>query len=284
MRFTTYFTASCIYLLISCSNHSTESFNSFKKIIWSDSESLPTSTETTLLKPVDDIIRITDINRPSLEVFQAKGSGLKPAVLIFPGGGYDLLAYNLEGTEIAEWCNNHGITAIIVKYTVPNNREAAFKDGLQALKLTREHASEWKIDPNKIGVMGFSAGAHLSARISSTNYKSTSTSMLKELVRPDFSILIYPAYLESITLINATEDISFINSSPPTFMVQTKDDSSFVDGTITYYNALKKNNPEVTFHLFETGGHGYGLRLDPSQKLSEWPILLKTWFMEKDII
>ena len=284
MRFTTYFTASCIYLLISCSNHSTESFNSFKKIIWSDSESLPTSTETTLLKPVDDIIRITDINRPSLEVFPAKGSGLKPAVLIFPGGGYDLLAYNLEGTEIAEWCNNHGITAIIVKYTVPNNREAAFKDGLQALKLTREHASEWKIDPDKIGVMGFSAGAHLSARISSSNYKSTSTSMLKELVRPDFSILIYPAYLESITLTNATEDIPFLNSSPPTFMVQTKDDSSFVDGTITYYNALKKNNPEVTFRLFETGGHGYGLRLDPSQKLSEWPTLLKSWFMEKGII
>jgi len=212
----------------------------------------------------DSVKRITGIHQATITPFRVTvpPDAVHPAVLIFPGGGYSILAIDKEGTEIAEWLNRYGCSAFVVKYRVPKDREGAFADAQRAVRLVRQDAREWSIDPKRIGVIGFSAGGHLCARLSTDfgriAYKPVDEAD-KQDCRPDFSMLIYPAYLQTKEGKVAPE-LPVSAKVPPTFIVQTKDDKGFVSGTILYDQALKAAGVSSTFHLFETGGHGFGLR------------------------
>ncbi|MEJ2545601.1 MAG: alpha/beta hydrolase [Calditrichaceae bacterium] len=269
-----------------CAEH-TETFEPIAMNIWPTSTEADTSTERPLASRGDSVIRITDITNPSFTVFRANQTkNPTPAVLIFPGGAYKYLAINKEGTDVANWLNSIGITAVLVKYTVPENREAAFRDGQRAIRLVRYHAKEWNIDPNRIGVIGFSAGGHLATRLS-TDFKRNIYKKIDDAdtinCRPDFSILMYPAYLENKELHSLASEIKISQEIPPTFIVQTKDDSSLVGGTILYDQALKDLGVPSIFHLFPEGGHGYGIW--PSEyAVSNWPKLCEKWLIETGII
>jgi acetyl esterase/lipase len=228
----------------------------------------------------DGVKRITDIQQASITPFRlaVPPEAVHPAVLVFPGGGYSILAIDKEGTEVAEWLNRNGFSAFVVKYRVPKNRDGAFADGQRAMRLVRLHAKEWRIDPKRIGVIGFSAGGHLCARLS-TDFDKMAYQAVDEAdklsSRPDFSMLIYPAYLQTKEAKVAPE-LPVSAKVPPTFIVQTKDDKGFVAGTILYDRALKAAGVPSTFHLYETGGHGYGLR-PSANEVSKWPALAETW-------
>ena len=223
-----------------------------------------------------------------MTIFPAPGSpSPKPAILIFPGGAYQYLAYNKEGTALARWLNTNGITGIVVKYTTPGDREAAFRDAQRAIRLVRQHADSWNIDPDRVGVMGFSAGGHLSVRLSnSTGIESYPAIDEADSfsTRPDFSIHIYPAYLDSKEHEGElTGEIRVSSDTPPTFMAQSKNDTSYVAGTIIYDRVLKENGLSSTFYLFEKGGHGFGLHpSDP--EAARWPELCLEWLKEIGIL
>jgi acetyl esterase/lipase len=228
----------------------------------------------------DDNVRcITNVKQPSITAFPGGSTNRpSPAVVICPGGGYGILAINLEGTEVALWLNSIGITAVLLKYRVPDNREGAFMDAQRAVRLVRQHAPEWNIDPRCIGMIGFSAGGHLAARLS-TGYERRAYVEVdaadQQSCRPDFAILIYPAYLadEQGRLVS---DLIVTPQVPPTFVIHTKDDKKFVTGSVVYEQALKAAQVDSEFHLFDTGGHGYGLR--PSTNgVSGWPELCQKW-------
>ncbi len=208
----------------------------------------------------DKVQRITNISRPTLSVFPAQNKNAT-AVIICPGGGYNYVTYNKEGVEVAEWLNSLGITALVLKYRTPQNREGAFQDLQRALSLTRANAKKWKIDGKRIGVIGFSAGGHLAAKASNL-FENRSYSPVdqvdKKNSRPDFVILVYPAYLERDGKI-ATE-LNLKAKIPPTLIVHNEDDKTFIAGSKIYHAALDEAKVQNTFLLYQTGGHGYGLR------------------------
>lgn len=227
----------------------------------------------------DDIVRLTDVNEPSLTVFLAKDTGKpNPAVMICPGGGYGILAWNHEGTEVAEWLNAQGISAFILKYRVPKNRDAAFCDAQRAMGLIRFKAKAYNVDPNRLGIMGFSAGAHLSVR-TSTNFEKRFYEPVDEAdalsSRPDFALIIYPAYLYTEGYKMAPE-LPVTANTPPTFLLQAEDDGPYVDSSLTYFIALKAAKVPVEMHLFPNGGHGYGLR-KKGKATDVWPDLAAAW-------
>jgi acetyl esterase/lipase len=224
------------------------------------------------------VIRITYVADPTLTFYPATGVKNGATVLVFPGGGYRVLAYDLEGTEICQWLNSIGVNAALVKYRVPPLPGAArytapLQDAQRALSLVREHAAEWHLDPNHIGVMGFSAGGHLAALVS--NQASG---------RPNFVILIYPAYLVSDkNHLELAPEITVTHETPITFIVQTEDDL-YADNSLGYYRALKEANVPAELHLFAKGGHGYGLRPDPAKPVTQWPKLAESWLINNGLL
>lgn len=227
----------------------------------------------------DDIVRLTDVNEPSLTVFLAKDTGKpNPAVMICPGGGYGILAWNHEGTEVAAWLNAQGISAFILKYRVPKNRDAAFCDAQRAMGLIRYKAKDFNVDPKRLGIMGFSAGAHLSVR-TSTNFEKRFYVPVDEAdaqsSRPDFALIIYPAYLYTEGYKMAPE-LPVTAKTPPTFLLQAEDDGPYVDSSLTYFIALKAAKVPVEMHLYPDGGHGYGLR-KKGKTTDVWPDLAAAW-------
>jgi acetyl esterase/lipase len=214
------------------------------------------------------VVRLGPVSEPTLTVYPAPSTGApSPAVLVFPGGGYRILALDLEGKEVCSWLNSVGYTAVLVKYRVgpPGGAEQyaePLADAQQAMALVREHAAEWKIDPRHIGSLGFSAGGHLAALLNTTQ------------ARAHFTVLVYPAYL---TDVGAPGSADVASQSTPTFIVQTEDDRSFIDGTLAYYKTLKAAGVPVEIHLFSKGGHGYGLR-PTGEGVAQWPVLVESWF------
>lgn len=230
-----------------------------------------------------NVTRIQKVLCPALEFYPAPGKKVNPAVIVCPGGGYQILAYDKEGTEIAKWLNGIGFTALVLRYTVPNRKDEAFKDVQRAMSLVRLHAKDWNIDPNSVGIIGFSAGGHLAARLS-TNWKERSYKEIdaadKIACRPDFTVLVYPAYLSPMDKIMLPkENIPVDNKTPPAFIVQTLDDRSFVNGAIAYFLALKNVGVNAELHLYPKGGHGYGLRPSPNPD-SKWPDLCADWLSQ----
>lgn len=249
--------------------------------LWPGAVPGKTTAEEESLRPDrgDRITRITNVSAPTLALYKAPDAkSPRPAVMVCPGGGYSILAYNLEGTEIAEWLNSIGYTALVLKYRVPKNRDGALQDAQRALGLIRLRAREWGIDPKRVGVLGFSAGGHLSARLS-THYAQRQYAPVDEAdvlsCRPDFTVLVYPAYLGTPDW-DLVDDIPVTQDTPPAFIVQTQDDKRLVPSSLAYYKGLSRAGVPAELHLFPTGGHGYGLR--PSvHPVSEWPKLCEIW-------
>jgi acetyl esterase/lipase len=230
-----------------------------------------------------NVLRINNISNPTISVFRPPGAahGLS-ALVICPGGGYGLLAYDKEGTEIATWATTLGMVGVVLKYRVPG-RDGAFQDVQRALRLVRSHAAEWDIAPDRIGVIGFSAGGHLAARVS-TDFAHQAYTALDAIdalsCRPDFAVLVYPAYLDKDGHVSPELPISAQTS--PTFIVHNDDDLHFVVGSKIYFPALQAEHVVSEFALFSTGGHGYGLRCTKDARV--WPERCAHWLATLGVV
>jgi acetyl esterase/lipase len=218
-------------------------------------------------------------------VYAPKGNNTGAAVVVFPGGGYQILAIDLEGTEVCDWLNSVGVTCVLVKYRVPNTgpypkSPAALQDAQRALGLVRQHAAEWGIDSKRIGVLGFSAGAHLSAALS-THYDKRlydSVDAADQLsCRPDFAVIVYPGYLALADQGMAPNpEIHPTADTPPSFIVQAEDDPVHVENALVYFAALKNAKVAAELHIYAQGGHGYGLR-PTALPVTTWPRSVEQW-------
>lgn len=236
------------------------------------------------------VIRLGNVSRPTLSVYRPPaGRESGAAVMVCPGGGYHILAMDLEGTEVCEWLSSVGVTAFLLKYRVPARpglaRHApALQDAQRALGLLRHRASEWNLDPRRIGVLGFSAGGNLSAMLSNhagpRSYNAVDAADGASC-RPDFTLLIYPAYLtlekEGDKLV---PEVTVTSNTPPAFVAMAQDDAVRVENALFYTLALKQAKVPVELHVYPTGGHGYGLR--PSKDLvSTWPKRAEEWLRSR---
>lgn len=227
----------------------------------------------------DNIIRFSEVTNPALEVYLPDPvKKNKSAVIVCPGGGYKILAYDLEGTEIAQWLNNLGFTAFVLQYRIPDKQEGALQDVQRAIRIVRNNSRKWNIDPDKIGVMGFSAGASLSARASILFNKKSYPPVDKSdslSCRPSFTMLIYPAYLDQGPNLTLTPELKLSSEVQPVFIFQTADDP-YGNSALVMAGALRNAKLQVELHLLPVGGHGYGLR--PGKAAAEtWPVLAEKW-------
>lgn len=227
----------------------------------------------------DNVVRFTEVTNPAIEVFLPDASIKNgSAVIVCPGGGYRILAYDKEGTEIAAWLNRLGSAAFVLQYRIPDKKEGALQDVQRAMRIVRKDASKWSIDPLKIGVMGFSAGGSLSARASTLFNKKTYSPVDKAdslSCRPSFTMLIYPAYLDQGPNLTLTPELQLSKEVPPMYIFQTADDT-YGNSALVMAGALRDARLPVELHILPNGGHGYGLR--PGSLASEtWPLLAEKW-------
>ncbi|MFD1615283.1 alpha/beta hydrolase [Gelatiniphilus marinus] len=233
----------------------------------------------------NNIVRLTDVTNPILEVFRpdaAKNNGA--SVIICPGGGYKILAIDLEGYEIAKWLNTLGFTAFVLQYRVPENHLGALNDVQRAIKIVRSKSKGYNVKSYKIGVLGFSAGGSLSAR-ASTNFNKSTYKKLDEIdkvsCRPDFAVLIYPAYLNKGKNNTITPELTVTEQTPPMFIFATADDAYSNKGSLVLSKALIDFKIPIELHILDSGGHGYGLRKG-NIAAETWPVLAEKWL--KNII
>ncbi len=248
--------------------------------------------EVDTTKPTDNLIagrplvRLGNVSSPTMTVYQpAAKDAPSPAVVVFPGGGYQILAIDLEGTEVCDWLNSINVTCVLVKYRVPNTgpypkSSAALQDAQRALGMVRQHAGEWNIDPKRVGVLGFSAGAHLSAALS-THFDKRLYDPIDAAdqlsCRPDFAFIIYPGYLANAAENMApNNDIAPTAQTPPTFIVQAEDDPVHVENATVYFLQLKAAKVPAELHIYAQGGHGYGLRRT-TLPVTTWPDTAAIW-------
>jgi len=231
------------------------------------------------------LVRLGNVSVPTMTLYRPKGANTSAAVVVFPGGGYHILAIDLEGTEVCDWLNSIGVTCVLLKYRVPETGPypksvAALQDAQRAMGLVREHAAEWRIDPDRIGVLGFSAGGHLAAAIS-THFDKRLYDAVDAAdrlsCRPDFAVVIYPGYLALAEKnMAANADINPTQKTPPTFIVQAEDDPVHVENATTYFLQLKNAKVPAELHIYAEGGHGYGLRRT-GLPVTNWPAAADTW-------
>ena len=226
-----------------------------------------------------NVIRLTDVNNPALIIFEPEASiNNGVGVIVCPGGGYNILAIDKEGYEVAGWLNKLGFTAFVLQYRVPNKQKEALYDIQRAIRLIRNRAAAWKIYPYKLGVLGFSAGGSLCARAATNFTKETYTKIdcIDSIsCRPDFALLIYPAYLDKGENRSLTPELFVDNNTPPMFIFATSDDY-YGNSSLVMATALRDNKVPVELHLLPHGGHGYGLR--PGNIAAEtWPLFAETW-------
>ena len=226
----------------------------------------------------DNILRIAEVTNPAMVVYNNCRNCSGAAVIVCPGGGYGILAIDLEGYEIATWLNSIGITAFVLQYRVPGQRDGALQDLQRAVRLVRENAGNWNLDPGKIGVMGFSAGASLSARLCAlpgTNLYPAVDQADKQPFMPDFCMLIYPAYLDQGPGNTVSPENTPLGNTPPMFLFATADDP-YANSALVMAQAIREAKRPVELHLLPEGGHGYGLR--PGKRAGEtWPALAQAW-------
>ena len=238
-----------------------------------------------------DIVRISKVQNPEIAVFiPSKKSATGQAVVICPGGGYAILAYNWEGTDVAKWLNSKGITAIVLKYRLPNSKsnivpnESPLLDAQRAIRTVRANADKWNIKKDRVGIMGFSAGGHL-ASTAGTHFDkgnaNATDAIDRESSRPDFMILMYPVISMSKPIMHTgsrnnligekpdaqmanfySGELNVTTETPPTFLAHATDDKGVpVENSILFYQALKEKNVPAEMHLYPKGGHGFGLAL-----------------------
>ena len=244
-----------------------------------------TSTATSDLIAGKPLVRLGNVSVPTLTVFAPKGKNTGAAVVVFPGGGYNILAIDLEGTEVCDWLAARGITCVILKYRVPGTgpypkSAEALQDAQRAVGLVREHAVEWGVDAKRVGVLGFSAGAHLAAAVS-THYEQRLYPRVDAAddlsCRPDFAVVVYPGYLALADKGFAfSPDIPVTKETPPTFLVQAEDDPVHVENAVQYFMALKNAGVPAELHIYAKGGHGYGLRRT-ELPVTTWPDRVDDW-------
>jgi acetyl esterase/lipase len=241
---------------------------------------------------------VTNVTRPTLTVYGPTGQNTGVTVVVFPGGGFQMLAMDFEGTEICDWLTSRGITCVLLKYRVPSapyvwqcdcrphNRSVStpsLQDAQRALRLVRAHAAQWRIDPHKVGVLGFSAGGYLVAEVSTyfnARVYAPVDASDRESSRPDFAIAIYPGHLamgENSVALNPNIKRHITRETPPTFLLQNEDDHvDRVEDALSYYVGLKAAAVPVEMHAYAQGGHAFGLR--PSTlPVSGWPRLVEKW-------
>jgi acetyl esterase/lipase len=242
------------------------------------------------------VVSVTNVTRPTMTVYSPKGKNTGVAMVVFPGGGFEILAIDLEGTEVCDWLTSQGITCVLLKYRVPSlpydwhcdcrpdnlvTSTLALEDAQRTVGLVRFHAAQWKIDPRKIGVLGFSAGGYLAAEMS-TNFQRRLYAPVdaadQESCRPDFAVGVYPGHLwVGGDAYRLNPNVPVTRRTPPTFLVQAEDDH--VDGvnqSVAYYIALKSAGVPVEMHLYAQGGHAFGLRRT-KLPITQWPQLVETW-------
>jgi acetyl esterase/lipase len=231
------------------------------------------------------LIRLGNVSNPTITLYPPSGKNTGAAVVVFPGGGYHILAIDLEGTEVCDWLNSIGVTCVLLKYRVPDSgplpkSSAALEDAQRSVGMVRQHAAEWHIDEKRIGVLGFSAGAHLAAALSTHFDKRlyNPVDVADQIsCRPDFEIVVYPGYLAlSEENFAANSEIKATEKNPPAFMVQTEDDPVHVENSTVYFLALKQAKVPAELHLYAKGGHGYGLR-HTDEPVTSWPQLVEVW-------
>lgn len=226
-----------------------------------------------------NVIRLTDVTNPALIVFEPvtpnnSGAG----IIICPGGGYNILSFDKEGTEIAEWLNDLGYVAFVLQYRVPKKEKGALNDIQRAIRLIRDQSEKYNLDRDRIGVMGFSAGGSLCAR-ASTQFTVDSYPKTDHIdtysCRPDFSMLIYPAYLDLGNNRSITPELEISDKTPPFFIFGTSDDTHG-NSSLVMTTSLRDNKIPVELHLLAEGGHGYGQR-SGNIAAETWPALAKKW-------
>ncbi len=229
------------------------------------------------------VLRIDKVTDPMMEVYvpdsiDHNGQG----IILCPGGGYYILAIDLEGSEVAEWLATMGYTVFVLHYRVPNQKEGALQDVQRAIRLVRANAADWGIDPMRLGVMGFSAGGSLAARVSTRYQEATyahNDAVDKVSCKPDFAILIYPAYLDKGQNRTLTRELIVDTNTPSTFIFATADDK-YANSALIYAQALRDAKVSVELHLLAIGGHGYGLRRG-NPAAEAWPKLLSDWLSKR---
>jgi len=255
------------------------------------------------------IEQVSFVTRPTLSVYvpkDLKANGT--AVVILPGGGYSHLSMNKEGAKIAEWLNSLGITAFLLKYRLPNDKIMKDKaigplqDAQQAMRYIRKNATTWNINPDKIGIIGFSAGGHLGATLSTQYDEKTTSENDTTSARPNFSILIYPVISmrknishsgSKTALLGKRPNKKLVNNyssekkvnrlTPPTFLVHATDDKSVsFKNSLIYYNALQKHSVPVELHLYEKGGHGFGIK--PKDIVLNWTTDCENWLLNHSFL
>lgn len=242
------------------------------------------------------VVAIHDVTRPTLTVYPPKGPNTGVTVMVMPGGGYEILAVDLEGTEVCDWLTAHGITAVLLKYRVPGHpgpvrtSPMALADAQRALGLLRQHAKDWHLNPHKLGVLGFSAGGHLAIALSTQprTYKPVDAAD-RQSCRPDFAVPIYPGHVavrnahqpielgEGDTHYGLNPAVRVTKDTPPTFLLQDEDDPvDPVENSLLYFTALRHARVPAELHIYAQGGHAFGLR--PTQRpVTRWPALFETW-------
>ena len=261
-------------------------------------------------KTSDGITRVKDVTQPALYFFKAKKQTSDATVIICPGGGYGILAIDHEGYDIAKFFNERGISVFVLKYRLPqenlfdNDEIRPLQDAQQAMRIVRKNASKYGISSEKIGMMGFSAGGHL-ASTAATHFNSqvgeiTDANMS---VRPDFSLLIYPVitFSDKFTHFGSRDNLVGKNppvekmelysnekqvtpNTPPTFLVSTTDDGVQPENSIGYFLACKKNKVPVEMHIYEKGGHGYGLKKKGRGPVETWAVRMEDWMRDRKLM
>jgi acetyl esterase/lipase len=275
--------------------------------LWSEGK-VPNYKKTDEKEKIDtgEIIRITLVQSPQITVYlPAKRTATGQAVIICPGGSYQYLSFNWEGSDPARWLNSKGIAAIVLKYRLPNSKSnirpelSPLMDAKRAIRTVRFYSAKWNIKKDRIGIMGFSAGGHLASTLL-THFdggdKSSSDSIEQESSRPDFGILVYPVISmskgimhvgsrnnligekpDSILARNYSNELQVTSQSPPTFLVHATDDKTVpVENSLLFYQALKENNVPAEMHIFPKGGHGFGLGLNRGA-VESWTDLCIQW-------
>jgi acetyl esterase/lipase len=238
-----------------------------------------------------DVKRLGNVSKPQIAVYAPeKPNGT--AVVIAPGGGYSILAIEHEGTDVAIWLNKLGVTAIVLKYRVPRrekqepNNLAQLQDAQRAVGLVRSKAAEWKLDPKRIGMLGFSAGGHLTATLC-TNYAKRLYDAVDKAdevsCRPDFAVLVYPAYLAKKDTADIAESFKITKETPPMFFAHASDDNVSSENSVAFYRELKKNGVSAELHLYSKGGHGFGMRTDRGP-VSTWPARCEEWLKARELV
>ena len=241
---------------------------------------------------------VTNVARPTMTVYAPRAKTTGAAVIVIPGGGFQGLAMDLEGVEICDWLTSRGVTCILLKYRVPslpydwrcNCRPhdlamsvPSLEDTQRTLRLVRSHAADWRIDPHRVGVLGFSAGGFLVAE-ASTSFRKRLYAPVdaadRESARPDFAIALYPGHLALATnsiALNPVIASGITPQTPPTFLLQNEDDHvDKVEDSLSYYMGLKRAGVPVELHSYARGGHAFGLR-EKNLPVSGWPHLVETW-------